>query len=275
MLILATVFLLGGTVWAGHISLNTRYVFPSMITGDNFSVQVGVTNTGDEAAYDVIINPMLSDSLITQPLSAGNKLEANASFDGILDVKLRENITPGEYALIVLTDYKDANGYSFSSIHIPPEKLLIKKHSNSLVSGSIKEITLPVDGMEKNQLMLRNLEEKKHIVKTKLYLPRELYGQDGDETVILEPRGEQVIDFVLTSKGALAGSKYVIYALIEYEEDNLHYTSTATGMVSIVETDEQNNIPGYVIMVFVLAALALFIGYQFIAGKAKGGEETD
>ncbi len=275
IVVAATLLVLQYTVCAGHISLNTRYTFPSMVTTGNFIVKVDVTNTGDEAAYDVSITPLLSEGLLSEPLPVGNKIEPGGTFNGELEVNLRGNVTPGEYALAVLTDYKDANGYPFSSVSIPPEKLVIRKHSNSLVSATIEGIKLPVNGKKSIKLNLRNLEDREHQVRILLFLPREFDTGKQVETVKLESRGERWLEFDLMSKGALPGSTYVIYALIEYEEDGIHYTSNAVGVVEVVEEEQGFDVPGYAYIALVFIALVLFIGYQFMAGNKEGGEETE
>ncbi|OYT53731.1 MAG: hypothetical protein B6U72_04910 [Candidatus Altiarchaeales archaeon ex4484_2] len=267
----AALLVLQSTVCAGHISLNTRYTFPSVVTTGNFTVKVEVTNTGDEAAYDVSLTPLLSEGLESEPLAVGNKIAAGGTFNGELDVNLGGDVTPGEYALAVLTDYKDANGYPFSSISIPPEKLVIRKHSNSLVSATIERIKLPVNGKKNIKLKLRNLEDREHQVSVLLLLPREFDTGSEGETVNLESRGDSEFEFDLMSRGALSGSTYIIYALLEYDEDGIHHTSNAVGVVEVVEEEPGFDVPGYAFIALLFIALALFIGYQFMAGKKEGG----
>ncbi|MEA1925453.1 MAG: CARDB domain-containing protein, partial [Candidatus Altiarchaeota archaeon] len=272
---IAVLLVLQSTVWAGHISLNTRYTFPSVVTTGNFTVNVEVKNTGDEAAYDVSLTPLLSEDLESEPLAVGNKIAAGGTFTGEMEVNLQDNVIPGEYALAVLTDYKDANGYPFSSVSIPPEKLVIRKNSNALVSATIERIKLPVNGKKNIKLNLRNLEDKEHQVRVLLLLPREFDTGSEIEIINLESRGERRLEFDLMPKGALSGSTYVIYALLEYDEDGIHHTSNAVGVVEVVEEEPGIDVPGYAFIALVFIAIALFIGYQFIAGKKEGGEETE
>ncbi len=272
---IAALLVLQSSVLAGHISLNTRYTFPSKVSSGNFTVNVEVKNTGDEAAYDVSLTPLLSEGLYSEPLAVGNKIAADGTFNGEIEVELGDNVTPGEYALAVLTDYKDANGYPFSSVSIPPEKLVIRENSNALVSATIERIKLPVNGKKNIKLNLRNLEDIEHQVSVLLLIPREFDTGKNTETVNLKSRGDRELVFDLMSKGALSGSTYVIYALLEYDEDGIHHTSNAVGVVEVVEEEPGIDVPGYAFIAVVFISIVLFVGYQFIAGKEEGGEETE
>ncbi len=264
---LSILLLLSGIVYAGHITLESRYVFPRVVSGENFSVDVSLKNSGDEAAYEVSLTPLLSDGFSSDNVFVGT-LDYNSTFNGRFHINLGDNVPLGGYAFIVRTDYKDANGYPFSSISIPPERLVIGKPSSSLVSGKINGVNLPVDGSKSTVLNVRNLDDREHDVKITLYLPRELDADIGETTLSLNPRDEKEFIFDVSSMGALEGSSYAIYALIEYEEEGMHYSSVATGIVRIVGAEEGFSIPGWAYIAVLSVVVLLFIVYQF-AGKRK------
>jgi len=258
------------TVYAGHIAISSEFTVPRILGVDNYNFTIGVkiTNLGDEAAYDVSISPILPDGLNANTIFVG-KLDFNTTFEGkfVVNRGKNRNITRGEYVFGIITDYKDANGYPFSSVFVPPERLIIEKYCNSLVSGKIENTNLPVSGSKRLVLKVRNLEDKKHKIDITLLSPRELEVYPKNISVLLQPRMEKEIDFDISSMGALMGSNYAVYAIMEYEEDDIHYTSVAVGIVRMVEKEEGVNIPGYVYVALLAVVIILFVIYQFTASR--------
>jgi hypothetical protein len=108
------------------------------------------------------------------------------------------------------------------------------------VSGTIQAVSLG-DKTEKKRLslLMRNLDTKPHAVQIRMFAPKELNVKPESAPVTLDAKGELTQDFEISSFGALAGSTYVVFAAMDYDDAGSHYSSTAGGMVSIVKYEEK------------------------------------
>ena len=88
-----------------------------------------------------------------------------------------------------------------------------------------------------------------------MFLPRELVCTSNEKILDLLAKEEKEITFDVSSFGALPGSTYPLFVSLDYEENNLHYSSLTRGTVSIVEKKEAFTLPEW----FPLAALAILI----------------
>jgi hypothetical protein len=245
----------GSIASATFISLTTSF---AEITIENSTQgRVKIINSGDEAAFSLSVSLILPEGFEADKISI-EKLSPNSSFEGILNITRKKDLTKGKYPAIVLTEYADANGYPFSAIS--PTSIIYKVNTLSKVSGSISELTLRGKESKKLILTLKNLDDAKHEVKIRLFLPRELKALEKEKTIELKEKEERKIEFEVSNFAALEGSSYVALASIEYE-DNLHYSSFAIGIIKIEGEKEFLSSNKY--LIFLLAFLVIiFICYE-------------
>jgi len=246
-------FLIVDICQAKYISLTTS-VTNGIIEDKMANISLNLLNGGDEAAYDVQVSLVLpdgfsSDSIFTQVLHPNEPLE------GIFNITATENMIPGKYPAVVMTDYADANGYRFSTIS--PTSVIYRTPTVSMVSGSIPELIL--SGKQKKRLTvdIKNLDDIPHDVKVKLFLPRELRSDEYEKTISMKAKGEKRVDFLVSSLSALPGSNYIILVSMSYEDNNLFYSSIARGSIKIVES--QLNIPSAIPITILFILLIVFI----------------
>lgn len=255
-------------VSASIISLTTTITTDTM-TGKTAKVQVKLLNSGDETAHNVQIS-LMTDSFKTDQLYVGN-LDPNKPFEGDLNVSRIKEINPGTYPIVVLTDYSDANGYPFSSVS--QNYITYKTPTVYKVSGIFSELSLSGKDSKKLFLTVRNLDSISHELKIKLILPRELKAVNENINLSIESKEEKKLDFDVSSFSALAGSSYVVLASIEYEYNNLHYSSFAQTIIKIVEEGKENslNLPNYWPVAVAVVLILIFLYYQ-ISGRRKWKE---
>jgi hypothetical protein len=237
------------------------------MTDKTTKTHVKLLNSGDEAAYKVQIS-LLTDSFKTDQLYVGN-LDPNIPFEGDLNITETKEIFPGSYPLVVLTDYTDANGYPFSSIS--PNYITYKSHTVSKLSGTFSELSLSGKDSKKLVLTVRNIDSITHDLKIKLILPRELKTLNDNSVLSLASKEEKTLNFDVSSFSALAGSSYVVLASLEYDDNNLHYSSFAQTIVKITEEKSSFsfNLPSWIPILVVIILVVVFLFFQFRKGKKE------
>lgn len=268
-LILIIILLLSiHSVYASVISLTTTISAETM-SKNSAKLHIKILNSGDEAANNVQISSLTED-FKTDVINVGI-LEPNIPFEGDMNVSRTKEIDPGNYPIVVLTDYADANGYPFSSIS--RVDLTYKTNTVSKVSSVINELTLSGKESKKLILTVRNLDNIPHDVKVKLFLPRELKATDEERNLSIGSKEEKTLNFDVSSFSALAGSSYVVLDSIEYDDNNLHYSSFAQTIIKIVEEGKENpiNLPSYWPIAVAFVLILIFLYYQ-ISGRKKWKE---
>lgn len=251
--------------FASFISLTTS--ISGIIIENSTQTSVKIINSGDETAYSLQISLILPEGFEADKISIGS-LTPNSSFEGIFNITRKKDLIPGKYPAIVLTEYADANGYPFSAIS--PTSIIYKVNTLSKVFGSISELTLTGKESKKLLLTLKNLDEVKHEVKVRLFLPRELKALEKEKVVILKEGEERQVEFEVSNFAALKESSYVVLASIEYE-DNLHYSSIVTGLVKIKE--EREFFPSYKYLIPLIFLLIIISIYYKIRKKIAEEEK--
>lgn len=262
---------------ASFISLSTQILTENLIQGNETSIIVKITNFGDETAYDVRISLMHIDGFNSDALFLGN-LAQNVPYNGNINLRIQNTVLPGEYPLILLTEYKDANGYGFSSIS--GTSIFLRERAISKIFGVLEKIEISTDEEKELKLKIRNTDTKGHNIKVRLFLPKELKSNAEEAEIFINTKEEKEYSFRISSFGALPGSTYVVFAAIEYE-DSMHFSSLSSGVVKVVEKKETNfelpeipkvsnfiSVPETILVILII----IFVLYQFKRenGKKKG-----
>ena len=104
---------LTNAVNAGVISITTRADTVFMI-GPSAELNVTVSNSGDEPAYDVKISLLLPDGFSSESMFAG-RIDEGSNYTALFAISSGGKKS-GEYAFAILVEYKDANRYPFSAV---------------------------------------------------------------------------------------------------------------------------------------------------------------
>jgi len=254
------------SVSARYITLSHKVTMERIIQEDKTTVNITLLNSGDEPAYDVQLSLLLPEGVSSEPIFLG-ELDPNMPKNGTFDIKINSDVIPGRYSMAILTDYKDANGYPFSSVL--PKSLILKEFKSSQISGRISGITLGDKEIKKLTLELRNMDQRGHNLKIKLFIPRELKADNEEKSLVLNAREEKKINFDISSFGALPGSNYVVFASLDYEDSGIHYSSTAMGIVKVVEgrtvQSESEEIPfGVVFWILTISFIVLLSVFLYL-----------
>ncbi|MBI4010067.1 MAG: hypothetical protein HY361_02645 [Candidatus Aenigmarchaeota archaeon] len=251
------------TASASFITLSTTI---SEIRIENSAqANIKLVNSGDEPALNLHISLILPEGFESDEINL-DKLNPNATFEGIINITRTKELLAGRYPATVLTEYTDINGYLFSSIS--PASIVYKASTNSKVTGSISELRLGASGSENLILDIKNLDEIRHEIKVKLFLPRELKTNDYEKTVAVNAKEKYQMEFSVSNLAALKGSAYVILTSLEYDYNNMHYSSQATAVAKVGDATIPQNFPWIHISIFLL--IVIFIYFQI---KSKAGRK--
>ena len=203
----------------------------AITVADNKTI-VKTTNLGDETAFNVQLSLEINDKKIVSDVK--KQLGIRESFEWEAPLAAKPGI-PGKYPLILATNYQDANSYPFSAISV--SAFDYTQGTISDIAAKISNIEL--SGKEKLELAVKNLAETEKQLRIRLIVPKELSADKDSTSLNLPGKSEKALNFEIKKFSALAGSTYAVFAVVEYDEGNKHYTSITSGVVKVVE---KNNI---------------------------------
>jgi hypothetical protein len=246
---------------ASYINLNTSVV--TRAEGDLLNVAITSQNNGDESAYNVQAELLVAGKRIL--LAKSDEIGIGQSYTAHTRQWLSFKL-PGDYPLIIILHYTDANQYPFSAL----TSAVFRYRSEtmpSLILGSMDSKTF----WEKGKLSLdfKNLSDSVLELSTRLITPRELSVGENNIKTQVQPRGQGGVDFAVKNFSALSGSSYQVFAVSEYEENGVHRTQITPGFIKIVERRTFLGVDyAYLIIVLVILVL-LFAFFQFSPFKKE------
>jgi hypothetical protein len=236
---------------ASYISMQTS----AEIQGSN--VLVTVSNLGDEPAKDVQISAELNSQKRTGSINPILGVNQNVSEIFEFDTAGMNGI----YPLVINIEYSDINSYQFSSIAV--NLFTAGENRRSELSGKMDAVELKEES--DLRLVLKNSGAEK-TVNLRIVAPKELTVENPQGTLNLAPGVQGALDIKLKRFSALPGSTYVIYALAEYDEDNAHYTSITSAVVSVIE-NKPFKIPLWLYAIALILLISVVTYYQFSKKK--------
>jgi hypothetical protein len=246
--------LLTAAAAASYISLNTS--LDSKVDGKTLKALVTSVNKGDEPAYNVQAEIRLGNKVFLG--AKKTELPVGVSYQVPFSLPLTHKL-PGQYPLVLVMHYTDANQYPFSALSVQTYTYQTEPPPTE-VFGRIRSATFWREG--RMALTLKNLSNMMVLVKTKLVTPRELIVGEISSEVIIAPKAERHLDLPIENFSALSGSTYQLFAVAEYDKDNLHHTAVAPGMAKIVEGKSIGGIDYTYLVIILIALVIIFLLYQ-------------
>lgn len=227
----------------------------SAITAAGNKTTIKVTNFGDESAYNIQLSLDANDKKTVSNVK--KQLGVRESFEWAVPLNF-ESKNPGKYPLILTTNYEDANSYPFSAISV--STFDYKQATISDIAAKMSNLELSDKGML--ELKIKNTAETAKDVNIKLIVPKELTANKDKLNAKLPAKSEISAEFEIEKFSALTGSSYAVFAVVEHDEDNKHYTSIANGAVKI--TAKKNIFTNQNLLIgFLVILLIIFIYFQF------------
>jgi hypothetical protein len=211
---------LGGSI---TINMTTR----SDLREKELAVNLSVGNTGDEAAGSVVPILRLRDREVRaqreDSLAPGSRIERELVIPA-------EDVTEGRWPFRVAVSYTDQNQYPFQALHVA-----LVTRGNPLpakVAVTRMEIT-PLESSAAVMLRVKNLAGVERTAAVTVFAPEDVEVLNPASEVKLAPWGEEQVHFEMTNRTALAGSRYPVFAAVEYDEPGTHHSVVGQSTVEV------------------------------------------
>lgn len=259
------VFLAMPAVSARYITIAVGTLPNNFINESTGELNLSLSNLGDEPAFDMYLALVVPEGFQSSNLFMG-VVEPNNSLSASFTINVSDGVLPGEYYLNLLVQYSDGNEYPFSMVN--PIKLVYKNTAKSMIKGSIDKVEIADKESKNIKLKLTNLDDVSHEVKVRLQTPTEIKFDPLERRVSIAGKGEVDVDYQVSLIGALPGSNYLVYAVVDYT-DKLHYSTAVRTNVEITkEKALQDSVPLW-IPVAVVVILVLVVIYMQLKPAEK------
>jgi len=246
---------------ASYISLQTTV--NSAVAGNTLTVSISSVNKGDEAAHNVQAEVRLGEKKVV--LKKAAELKVNGAYRAQRSFKLDQKV-PGEYPLVVVMHYADANQYPFSALSCQTFSYRTESRPSDLF-GKLTSSTFWKKGRVK--LTLKNLSKADIEASTSLVVPREISAAPDRVEISVPANSKEEAAFELENFSALNGSSYQVFAVTEHEKGSLHQTTITPATVKIMQSQELFGL-SYPVIIFIIAVLTLVLVAAQFLGKKKG-----
>ena len=240
------------------------------VSADKLMVNLKVGNSGDEAALSVTPSLRFGDQVVRG--KGKESLAPNTSFEETLTLPVG-SLGEGRWPYRIAVDYTDQNQYPFQALQTqainvgspPPAKVVVPTIKSADIAGS-GTLTLTV----------KNLTADPRTARVSVFVPEGLEATDPVREVKLDGWKEQDLTVPITNRSALAGSRYPVFVVAEYDAGAVHESAVAQGLVSVIEVQSffSRNTRFLWIGAGVLVVLWLAIVVMRSAGRSSAGAQT-
>src|SRR2546425_2157101 len=214
-----------GPAAAGSISISIAPVVEPR--EGTLSAQVKVSNVGDETAQSVAAVLVFGEHKARGEIHPS--LAPGASVDAALSLPVGE-LGTGHWPYQIAVDYTDANQYPFQAIHLG----LITVGSPPPAKMAVPEVKAdPLSGSGKLRVRVKNLAGVVRQVSVSVVAPEGIEATLPAQDVKLAAWEERTVSVPIVNRTALVGSRYPVFAEVQYDEDGVHQAVAGQGMVAI------------------------------------------
>src|SRR5262249_45624706 len=159
-------------------------------------------------------------------------LAPNTSFEETLTLPVG-SLGEGRWPYRIAVDYTDQNQYPFQALHTQsvlvgnpaPAKVVVPTIKSGDIAGS-GTLTPPIKTPPADPRTAR----------VSVFVPEGLEATDPVRELKLDGWKQQDLTVPITNRTALAGSRYPVFVVAEYDDGAVHESTVAQGMVSVIET---------------------------------------
>ena len=197
-------------------------------------IDVDVANRGDEAARTVRVIVRLGDSTnqvtLAREISPGQTVSHRLAPVAVPSV-------PGRYTAAVDLKYTDLNGFPFSAVSladvdVAPSTFPTNHPQYKMFAvAELPDIRLARSG--RLALNVTPLADQPITVTVRLILPSEFTADHPTQLLRLDPDASTNLVFNVRSVGALAGSQYAVCAILDWETNGVHRSTSAGGTIAV------------------------------------------
>src|SRR5262245_17769506 len=214
-----------GVACAGSITINmtTR----TELTDKELKVDLTVGNSGDEAAGSVVPILRLRDREVRgareDSLAPGGRIERTL-------VVPAADLGEGRWPFRVAVSYTDQNQYPFQALHVS----LITRGNPLPAKIAVTKVDItPLESSATMTIRLKNLAGVERAATVNVFAPEDIEIEGGAPEVKLAAWAEDSVERDITNRTALTGSRYPVFAIVEYDEQGTHHAVVSQGLVDV------------------------------------------
>lgn len=248
---------------AGFIVIETTTEVTA--TGNDAKILVTVTNKGDEPAYNTRISIVFASKRYSGALKKRLGIRERYTEEFALAAAMER---PGRYSFPIMVDYADANFYPFSALSIG-----YFDHGRSLPGGITGEIPgIVVSGGGEAKVVIRNSGPVQRMVSCELVSPGDIGVEQPRREIAVGPGMSATVPFKLRNLSGRSGSKYAVFAVLDYDDNEYHYSNAVQGAVRVESSYFTKRYRGYLIAL--LAGLVMVLFYYNLREFLKDGSKN-
>src|SRR5213592_638748 len=214
-----------GPAAAGSISISIAPVVEPREGA--LSAQVKVSNVGDEAAQSVAAVLVFGEHKARGEIHPS--LAPGASMDAALSLPVGE-LGTGRWPYQIAVDYTDANQYPFQAIHAG----LVTVGSPPPARVAVAELKAdPLSSSGTLRIRVKNLAGVVRQASVSVVAPEGIEVTAPAQDAKLAAWEERTVSVPIVNRTALVGSRYPVFAEVQYDEDGVHQAVIGQGMVAI------------------------------------------
>lgn len=221
----AGILLLAVPAAAGSIAISVST--SAAMRNSGLAVAARVANSGSESAESVHVT--LSFAGHVRSGRVHRRLPPGGSFAEELAVPA--SVPPGRWPYEVRVDYADPHHYAFQALQVglvstggvPPPSIRL----DSVGAGAVAR-----SGVVRVRVV--NTGKGARRVAATVVVPRELGPPQRARWVTLAGGEKKTLEISISNRGALPGSRYPVFAVLEYDEGGLHQAVIGRAIVAVV-----------------------------------------
>jgi len=191
------------------------------------SAQVKVSNVGDESAQSVAAVLVFGEHRVRGDLRPS--LAPGTSMDAALTLPVG-GLGTGRWPYQIAVDYTDANQYPFQAVHLG----LVTVGSPPPAKVAVSELKAdPLSSSGTLSIRVKNLAGVARQASVSVVAPEGIEVTAPTQEVKLAAWEERTVTAPIVNRTALVGSRYPLFAQVQYDEDGVHQTVAGQGMVEI------------------------------------------
>ena len=191
------------------------------------SAQVKVSNVGDESAQSVAAVLVFGEHRVRGDLRPS--LAPGTSMDAALTLPVG-GLGTGRWPYQIAVDYTDANQYPFQAVHLG----LVTVGSPPPAKVAVSELKAdPLSSSGTLSIRVKNLAGVARQASVSVVAPEGIEVTAPTQEVRLAAWEERTVTAPIVNRTALVGSRYPLFAQVQYDEDGVHQTAAGQGMVEI------------------------------------------
>ena len=211
--------------YAGYISLTSS--LSSEVTPPLIKARLSLKNNGDEAAYSIQAEFLAGDKRWLSGMIPKIDVDQTLEIEYVEEI---QSAKTGVYPLIAKIHFKDAGGYPMMAVVVNP--YTYKEATRSQIFGILEDLSLAKNGALNLQMTNRGYDDLS--LDVNIYTPDELSVKPARSQFLLGSRSKRDEKFKLGNFSALTGAVYPVWAVIEYEAMDQHFTHICSARVEIV-----------------------------------------